>query len=65
MMSDSSRTFKIQDDYATNKGDWSKASSGNATGGAGMCPNCSIMPLRVLDDGDTRRHPPPPGRALR
>jgi subtilisin family serine protease len=22
----------------------------NATGGAGMCPNCSVMPIRVLDD---------------
>ena len=26
------------------------AETGNATGGAGTCPNCLIMPLRVLDN---------------
>ncbi len=26
------------------------AETGNATGGAGTCPNCRIMPLRVLDN---------------
>ena len=26
------------------------AETGNATGGAGTCPNCRVMPLRVLDN---------------
>lgn len=28
----------------------SAAETNNSTGGAGMCPNCSLMPVRVLDN---------------
>ena len=36
--------------HGTHVSGTSAALTNNGTGGAGMCPNCSIMPVRVLDN---------------
>ena len=36
--------------HGTHVAGTSAAETNNATGGAGMCPNCSLMPVRVLDN---------------
>ncbi|MEO6457999.1 MAG: S8 family serine peptidase [Chloroflexia bacterium] len=36
--------------HGTHVGGTSAAETNNATGGAGTCPNCKLMPVRVLDN---------------